>query len=143
MLRICSSSLLQHLDSKLDHSITVTVDMKEIIMSGIKKINMAGLPLRSVFWKHSGFLIDQAATKAPRVETMKFPMVRAKWTDKKRALPVGWLVQSKFVVPESLESEAGPNVHGVNTEVITQEGWKKIVKKAPLNPKATTKMRME
>ena len=84
------------------------------------------------------FLIDQAATKAPRVETMKFPMVRAKWTAKNRALPVGWLVQSKLDVSESLESGAGPNVQGENTGVITQEGRLKIVLKAPLNPKATT-----
>ena len=85
--------------------------------------------------------------KSPRLETAKFPMVRAKWTDTNRALPVGWLVQSKWWVTESLsggsEIEEGPNVHGENTDVITQEGRLKIVLSAPLNPKPTTRIKIE
>ena len=63
--------------------------------------------------------------------------------DKNLALPMGWLVQSRLGIVESSGSEAGPNVHGENTGVITQDGWFIIVLKVSFKPKLTSSIPME
>ena len=63
--------------------------------------------------------------------------------DKNLALPMGWLVQSRLGIVESSGSEAGPNVHGENTGVITQDGWFMSVLKVSFKPKLTRSIPME